>query len=542
MENPYNVQSLREAYHGVVDGPFASAAIAKNSLLGHHLYALYDYDDLSAFPRFTARQYLAAILLGFRKRTATKKQIMEAMLSWPAVSAWIEDYDPETVLGLSEGELKCNSFESIASAKAFRSVAALLVREEDELYGDFPPPEVLPPVDPVARAHWEQELRRETAEEEDDPQDELRYDYLYGNQYQQADEVSWFEEFGDELANHQKGCGSDKRNYTLPPNKENCIFASYMDGWVAEGARKFHGWSRLPSELKLMIIEYAFVFDQPIVVTVRRYIRNHMPTNHAEELTNIRFCFDVAIRAPLAIVPKSSHTRHVSIGRTSDLICGRGKVCKATANSDDFQSIFEDVFYSKNTFELHDSNKPREFGTHRWLELMSKRGYLSRVRNLNINICLGELGQSRWHLRRTTWAILSMPKLKRLVVDVDMRSLVRDPEDEYNVDIHFEYSNVTNLPRYWPMFRMLAWSELDFGIFIPQFREMETWTKALRVLTKGDHQKFWVREDWCELSKDSVSEEIRAAISKIKSRQLDAQEISRNYFIDEADGEELEGN
>jgi hypothetical protein len=89
---------------------------------------------------------------------------------------------------------------------------------------------------------------------------------------------------------------------------------------------------------------------------------------------------------------------------------------------------------------------------------------------------------------------------------------------------------------------MLAWSELDFGIFIPQFREMETWTKALRVLTKGDHQKFWVREDWCELSKDSVSEEIRAAISKIKSRQLDAQEISRNYFIDEADGEELEGN
>jgi hypothetical protein len=104
--------------------------------------------------------------------------------------------------------------------------------------------------------------------------------------------------------------------------------------------------------------------------------------------------------------------------------------------------------------------------------------------------------------------MLSMPKLKRLVVNVDMRSLVRDPEDKYNVDLHFEYSNVTNLPRYWPMFRMLAWSELDFGIFIPQFREMETWTKALRVLTKGDHQKFWVREDWCELSKDSVNEEI----------------------------------
>jgi hypothetical protein len=185
--------------------------------------------------------------------------------------------------------------------------------------------------------------------------------------------------------------------------------------------------------------------------------------------------------------------------------------------------------YGKNTFQIEDSDGHHQWGTHRFLEFMLQLGHLRHIRNLNINICIGPSGQHMWYLRRTSWALVRMENLTRLVVNVDMTTIVNDTEtNSFDPDYHLVSYRAAYDFKQWPLFRMLYWSPKKFAVYVPQHRALEKWFKRKQSLGDADEFTFWAKQDWEEDSSGlflNGDVSVEAKIKNIVSRHSKRQEL-----------------
>jgi hypothetical protein len=214
------------------------------------------------------------------------------------------------------------------------------------------------------------------------------------------------------------------------------------------------------------VLEHAFVFDEPLKVEYKLTCAGVWSRDYAKQLTDVHFEAYAMIMVPLALVPKSEMPFPLNLGGTSEVIRNPWWVNGLFARE------FAHVFYGRNTFEIKDGRDSNRYGTHRWLELMHTRGYLRFFSRLNINISIAEDIQTKWHLRRVSWALLTMRRLNRLVINVDMGTFIAAYSD-WNTDIDFLGMNASLDFKQWPVFRMLLWSRKEIQIFVLQLRKME---------------------------------------------------------------------
>jgi hypothetical protein len=512
----YDAASLCCRYPGIRDGMFKHAALVTDPILGIDLY---DLRNNITLPKFTPRQFVAAILLFFKDRCATPAQILEAMAELPAVSVSLHHTTLLEVLVMSDADLIRKGIHTMA-LRALRKVSVFLLDDMEKYYCDFPLREASPPDDPEEFEQWQAKMHRDTAEQEQDPDGVKRYDHDYadGKDY-------WQPRFEEEFSSREAPRGPAERNFYLKPLKENCIFADYIVGWEAEESRTFPRFLELPTELRCIVYGHFAVFPETVKVQYESKYKKHAKRakylSYAMQLRDTTFSFLPQVKAPLALVPQYHRLRYWDLGDTSMVLRIPGLV------NAEFGNCVSSLFFGKNTFEIHDSDDAHQYGTHRFLEVMHAVGKLHLFRNLNIDICIEWSGQTMWHLRRTSWLLLMITDLKRLVIDVDMRSFTHDLDGapEYDPDVHFLYENTATDFLQWSVLRMLSWHRTDFEIFIPQFREAETWFKKQRSLLDTDPHKCWVRGDWeDQKGLGYPSDKVEEAVDAIKGRQVPEQE------------------
>lgn len=156
--------------------------------------------------------------------------------------------------------------------------------------------------------------------------------------------------------------------------------------------------------------------------------------------------------------------------------------------------ISKSIFYGHNYFEIKDEHyanrhSPTDLAcrnqlAHHFLELMS----CSKARdetphygdrplnlmcktNIDIDFCIiqeeGDYGgQTPWHFERIVDAVIAMPRLKKLVINVQMIQIVEILQlpdyDVDNLDIH---------PEIWPGWRRLPWAASALLDNSPRTRE-----------------------------------------------------------------------
>ena len=284
-------------------------------------------------------------------------------------------------------------------------------------------------------------------------------------------------------------------------------------------------------------MEIAYVYPQKLKVVAKEEAIGAEPQTHAEELTNVRCRFELVVKTPLVLVPYSDDLklRGIQYWKLSRF----GQVTAFRLVSKEFSSEAASVFFGKNTFEIHDTTASLD-GTqsrvvaHRWLEYMDKLGLLQHLRRLNVDMRLAVGGQSKWHVHRTFAAIVSIERLERLVITVDMRELWY-AEYEYDEDYHFYYENAAPYPREWPGVCMLAWAasavpkegyndDKLLQVFIPQVRKVQRLVKSWMAKKDDDCEKFWRAADWETPPEGFATPNIAAAVERIRARQRPEQQ------------------
>jgi hypothetical protein len=265
-------------------------------------------------------------------------------------------------------------------------------------------------------------------------------------------------------------------------------------------------------------MRFVYTFEERIeVVYTSETVED---VSSAEDLTNRRVQFVPAIKTPLALIPKSGGAYHrLSLGETAAVISNPRRVSK------DFRSHFIEVFFQSNTFEIEDSEYSLHFGTHRWLECMEQNGYLAHISKVNIFIDTVLCPQKVLHFRRVACALLAMPKLQRLVMNLDIEShCVNLNETAPSRESGVFATEFQAWPEFLPILRMFFWHPLKFEIYIPQMRVMKAWLKKRRELADTEVGKFWCRSDWVDDHAGSANARISNAIADVMARQSDAQE------------------
>jgi hypothetical protein len=512
----YDAASLCGEYPGVRDSVFKAEALDHRKPLGNILFDLRHSVDFPSDPDFKARQIVAAILLRFERRYATRKQILQTMAELPALSMLqqFRDTTLDKVLGMSDDELAPNGLD-VRAVRAVREVSDFLLNDRVKYYCEFPLREASPPDDPKRLEQWHANMHQEATEQEQDPVGEEHYDLNYSG-------ADWKDDFLIKKICLKLPRGPSERNYFLTLAKENSIFAKYI-GWKADDSRTFHGYSELPVELRCMVLEQAFTLHETvkIVYTSEYKETSHQAPTHEQELTDRCFEFDLKVKPRLALVPTSERQHLLHLGATTAVLRRPDRVCA------EFGREVPKILYGKNTIEIEDSDRRGRFGTHRFLEFMLKLGHLGYTNKLNISFCIGVLGQNMWHLRRTAWALVTMENLTRLVINVDMTTIEGDP-DFYNPDLHFIGNKALCDFKQWPLFRMLHWSPRKFDVFVPLHRALETWLRKKWAREDTDKFKFWVLDDWADpvdasgqfLNDDAdVSQKIAAIVSRRSKEQ-----------------------
>lgn len=388
-------------------------------------------------------------------------------------------------------------------------------------------------------------------------------------------EGDWLEGFLTEWYDRRdEGRLNGDHTFCLPPGKEYVLFAECFPPAQSNQQSHTQGWSKLPTEIKATIFNMTFKFEEVLkVIATAKYISDP-PATHAEELVNINYFFTLVAKVPKALVPGDNvgincfGEHYWTLPHPRNLLAA-GLVCK------EFNKCIKSVFFGKNVFEVHDGTpclaKPdvviarsldanatlpppdrRQFRpdvvAHRWLELMLKFGCLELITGLNVDIDIeGDQGRTKWHVRRTFQAIIYMPKLRRLVVNVNMCGFISASEP-YCEDVHFRNENACGDWEEWPGLRMLAWAtaavapaKLKFWValrvFVPQYRAVEPWVKRLMELAEDEREKFWVEEDWSEPPEGFAGNKIAEAIAGIRMRQRAGQRRYLELLDDDDDSD-----
>jgi len=287
--------------------------ISEYSLLGRDLH---DLLHSSKLPRMTSRQYAAAVLLTFRDRKATLKQIVTAMLQWPAICKYAQPLRWKVSMILCEypSRIPVAPDTDILWERGGQDTLELLRRIAEKLKNekcwyreDFEFEGKTPRSDPEKYLEWAATKGKDSEEEEKDLEGEgCNIDY--------TGDV-WAEEFdGDWWMDQRAGDRSPKRVVTLLKHGEVCAFEDYLPERNIE-APTFPHWHLLSTEIKLMVLGYAFVFPFPLMVIPKYTLTGREPKTHAEELSNMRFDFDIKVKAPFGLVET---TRFWDLSVTAD--------------------------------------------------------------------------------------------------------------------------------------------------------------------------------------------------------------------------------
>jgi hypothetical protein len=234
-----------------------------------------------------------------------------------------------------------------------------------------------------------------------------------------------------------------------------------------------------------------------------------------------------------------------SLGDTSTLLA-------LLAVNKDFHRVSKPIFYGENYFEVLDgyySDLIRVSGdleaghqqAHRFLELLSwsraRDGTLRYgdrplmlIRKINIDMELKEqqvFGCSKpqvWHFNRITNAIISIPHLNRLVINIRMNSLEIIDDGPGHVYVH---------PELWPGLRKLPCaastivpddtkSSLNLKVYIPENRKAEKWLQDLIDAPDHDPNKLGLitYKDWA--TRECPSEVIVQGLRKADRRYMQA--------------------
>lgn len=218
-----------------------------------------------------------------------------------------------------------------------------------------------------------------------------------------------------------------------------------------------------------------------------------------------------------ALVPTSGGCARLSLGRALQALCGANK---------DFYRLVYIAFYGQNSFKIEDTNMRHQFGTHRWLELADKVDILKWIRSLEINVNIEKKGQTKHHLRRIGWHVLTMSALVRLVVLPDMHCFIHADEGYKNPDVDFIYDNAAYDHEHWPMLRMLIWARKELKVYIPGVRIMEASFRELKELDDADIRKFWVPSDWQKPPEGFPSVKVATAIASVVNKQSPNQRLN----------------
>jgi hypothetical protein len=161
-----------------------------------------------------------------------------------------------------------------------------------------------------------------------------------------------------------------------------------------------------------------------------------------------------------------------------------------------------EIFYRENYFEVLDDSMDDRIEhvtpskpcagdqlAHRWLDLISQtltrdgsrlfvEPLLKLTQHLNIDLppyCDEHQAQTEWHFERIANAIVSMPNLKKLVINVRMSFL---GSVWYLKDLRPSYQRYIR-PSLWPGFRKLPWGKSKPRVFVPEQRKAQAWLRKL---------------------------------------------------------------
>ena len=256
------------------------------------------------------------------------------------------------------------------------------------------------------------------------------------------------------------------------------------------------GWWKLPSELKMQVLEHNVVFPSDVVVLARYWnesteLREHNRVRH--EGTALKF--DIGLKVPKFMIPThenggSAYELPIDV---FEILGGVTSVLEPRLVSKEFYEIVTKAFYARNLFEVFDdvtstgSSVPAAYPSYNAHFPMTDRflGYLARStaadghlryhKNssppLSIVKCLRLRKEIRYlphHLRQwqtTMNLVVYHCTLKKLVID-GMDCRVKDPSAIQAMPELVHY--ITN--------RQKSKERLDF--FVRGNRELEDWIKT----------------------------------------------------------------
>jgi len=524
------------------EGDFRAEALKPKSRLGAFLHDMYSHRGRGI--NITGTEMITLTLLSFKSRKATKAEIVQRATE---LLNFHRRYFLRTQIAMES-----YSNQLIAAIEAY-------LLEESSQYDVKFPPEGHNRLRPEPRTSekeanntlwpvWARGVGAEMVEEEKDPEGEVRYNYDYGKPF-----IEWFDQADREM-DHRRlaGTGPDQRVYTLPPGMENNIFAKFYDTQIMNSnanlnigsgqhtARDY--FSELPEELKLKISRLVLVFPTKVRIQATTFPHEdwrldhwRLDLSHSQAMDLSVYKFSSLVKVPKLMLP--SNAELVKRPQYYWTMEPSATMLALLAVNKVMHSIGKPVFYSENYFEIKDGYPyPHTFVvghmisgeqlTHRFLELMSRSKArdgtprygprptnLMRKVNVDMEIYFPESdpygSQEPWHFQRIINALITMPHLQKLVINVGMlfmNSLREYMEIDDSVKLFIQ-------PEVWPGWRKLPWAasampvETEEGdqsatglkVFVPEYRKVEQWVQNLIDMPDRTPAKIFhvIPEDWC---------------------------------------------
>lgn len=119
-------------------------------------------------PNFTPRQFVAATLLCFKDRSATREQIMLFLVTLPSISLVGHSNPLSLIFAFSQADLVTINL-NVRAVNTLRLVAHLLDSDAKKYYSNFPLKEALQPINPGEFELWRDNAFQDINEESQDP-------------------------------------------------------------------------------------------------------------------------------------------------------------------------------------------------------------------------------------------------------------------------------------------------------------------------------------------------------------------------------------
>ncbi|KAH6877984.1 hypothetical protein BKA58DRAFT_451959 [Alternaria rosae] len=562
------------------EGDFRAEALKPKSRLGAFLHDMYSYRGKGIY--CTASQMITLILLLFKSRKATKAQIF---------------HHAAQLLNFQRGYFRTQIAIKAYSNHTITEMEVYLLEERSRYEVKFPPEghdQLRPEPSTQAKKNndtlwpvWARGVGAEMTEEEKDPEGETRYNYDYGSL-----DVDWADQHDAEMDRRlEAGTGPVQCVYTLPPGMENEVFAFFynakfkkpnanLDTGSSDTARDY--FSALPVELKTKVARLVLKFSTRLRIAATTFTNEdwteeqwNQNLSPSEIMPYSTYRFSSLVKVPKFMVPSNAATvqgpyHYWKMEAPATMLA-------LLAVNKEMHAIGKPVFYSENYFEIKDGIMGLLYhhfqegssvnGTqlaHRFLELMTcseahdgtpRYGPrpLEFMRNINVdmelfpNDCGDVPGQYPWHFERIMNSLITIPRLRKLVINVRMSFL--DALREISPDE--KTVNPFTSPEVWPGWRKLPWaasaipvengkdrkSAAGLKVFVPENRKVEKWLQNLIDMPDNSPAKIVhvISEDWSTEECPSVL--ITQGLLKAEQRWLKA---CKNDTVMEGEEESIE--